>query len=132
MIELFVTVPAAAPNEIPLPTVAVPPIVPDIISEPFSPLVPFLVMAPTLDPKAFWKSEVAVTINASIKTCCVLTSISFSTASITSKSGFLPLTIIDLVIFSSVIWIVLKVLVPSGPWDLNKFSKVVLASDGLI
>ena len=34
VIELFVTVPAAAPNAIPAPVVAAPPIVPEIISDP--------------------------------------------------------------------------------------------------
>ena len=46
--------------------------------------------------------EVASTINASINTCLVLTSISLITLSTTSKSFALPLTIIDLVVFSSV------------------------------
>ena len=49
-----------------------------------------------------------------------------------SKSGFRPLTIIDLVILSSVIERLVRVLVPSAPCDANKFSIVFLASDGLI
>ena len=52
VIELFVTVPAAAPNDIPAPVVAAPPIVPDIISDPASPETPFSVMAPILVPKS--------------------------------------------------------------------------------
>ena len=53
VIELFVTVPAADPNEIPELVVAAPPIVPEIISDPTSPEVPFSVIAPILVPKAF-------------------------------------------------------------------------------
>ena len=41
VIELFVIVPAAAPKLIPAPVVAAPPTVPDTISEPASPDVPF-------------------------------------------------------------------------------------------
>ena len=54
-------------------------------------------------PGSFSKVEEASTINTSIKTCLVLTSISLITLSTTSKSFSLPLTIIDLVDFSSVI-----------------------------
>jgi len=48
---------------------------------------------------------VAFTTNASIRTCSVLISISVSTLSTVSKSLSLPLTIIDLVAVSSVIFI---------------------------
>ena len=66
-------------------------------------LLPFLLYAPpNLAPKALSNSESASTIKASIKTCFVLTSISLITLSTTSKSFSLPLTIIDLVVFSSV------------------------------
>ena len=50
VIELFVTVPAAAPNDMPAPSVAAPRMVPEIISEPLSPESPFSVIAPILDP----------------------------------------------------------------------------------
>ena len=56
-------------------------------------------------PNALSKSELASTINASIKTCLVLTSISLIILSTISKSVSFPLTITDLVVFSSVILI---------------------------
>ena len=57
---------------------------------------------PNLVPNALSKLESASTINASIKTCLVLTSISLITLSTTSKSFSFPRTIIDRVVFSSV------------------------------
>ena len=90
--EILALDPVAAPTELP-PTV--PPA-----------LVPLLVYAPpSLLPNAFSNVEDASTINASIKTCLVLTSISLITLSTTSKSFSFPLTIIDLVVTSSVICI---------------------------
>ena len=69
--------------------------------------------------------------NASIKTCLVLISISLTTLSTTSKSFSLPLTIIDLVVISSVIWIGVKELSP--PADcVNNSSIVCFACDGVI
>ncbi|OUT69126.1 MAG: hypothetical protein CBB76_08795 [Crocinitomicaceae bacterium TMED16] len=60
---------------------AAPPIVPVTTVEPFSPDIPFLDIAPILVPNSFAKVEVTSTIKASIRTCLVLTSISFITAS---------------------------------------------------
>ena len=76
-----------------------------ILLEPVPPiLLPFLEYAPpNLVPNARSKVESASTINASIKTCLVLTSISLITLSTTSKSFSFPLTIMDLVVVSSVI-----------------------------
>ena len=62
----------------------------------------FIVEANSDFERALSKSEFASTINASIKTCLVLTSISLIRVLTTSKSFSLPLTIIDLVVFSSV------------------------------
>ena len=81
-------------------------------------------------PKACSKSESASTINASIKTCFVLTSISLITLSTTSKSFSLPLTIIDLVVTSSVIWIGEKEASPLT--DVNNSLIVAFACAGLI
>ena len=78
---------------------------------------------------ALSKSESASTINASIKTCLVLTSISLIILSTTSKSSSLPLTIIDLVVTSSVICIGLK---PEPPVDVNNSLIVVFACAGEI
>ena len=91
-----VLAPMSAPEPVAAPTV-LPPTVPPA-------LTPFLVYAaPNLFPSACSKLDVASTIKASIKTCFVLTSISLMTLSTTSKSFSFPLTIIDLVVFSSVI-----------------------------
>ena len=81
-------VPAAAPNVTPAEVVAaLPPLViPEIVVVPFAPLSLTLI-APTRAPNALANFEFAVTINASIKTCLVLTSISLITASMVSKSG---------------------------------------------
>ena len=92
----------------------------------------FSVIAPTLAPNALAKDEVTSTIKASISTCLVFTSISVSTASITSKSGLCPLTIIDRVVSSTVILTLLIVAAPSAPWIANKSSNVALACAGLI
>ena len=81
-------------------------------------------------PNALSKSEFASTINASIKTCLVLTSISLITLSTTSKSFSLPLTIIDLVVISSVTVIGVKVASPLP--DENNSSKVAFACEGAI
>ena len=67
---------------------------------------------------------------ASIKTCWVLLSISLITLSTISKSFSLPLTIIDLVVFSSVTCIGTK-LAPD-PTDVNNSVIVALASAGEI
>ena len=83
-------------------------------------------MPPNLVP-SFFKSEFASTINASIKTCFVLTSISPIILSTTSKSSLLPLTIIDRVVISSVICIGEK---PTSPVEVNNSLIVVLASAG--
>ena len=86
----------SAPEPVGAPT-DVPPTVPPA-------LIPFLVYAaPNAFPRALSKLDVASTMKASIKTCLVLTSISLITLSTTSKSFSYPLTIIDLVVFSSVI-----------------------------
>ena len=132
MIELFVTVPAAAPNDIPPGVVAAPPILPLTTVDPFSPDIPFLLIAPILVPKAFANDEVTSTIKASIKTCFVLTSISSKTFAMTSKSSLCPLTIIDLVVSSIVIFRLDITLAPSAPCVANKSSKVVFASVGLM
>ena len=68
--------------------------------------------------------------NASIKTCLVLLSISLITLSTISKSFSFPLTIIDLVVFSSVTWIGIKL--PVVPEDVNSSVIVALASAGVI
>ena len=92
---------AAVPSDIEAPSpcgapTELPPCVPPI-------LVPLLVYAaPKALPKFCSKVEDASTINASIKTCLVLLSISLITLSTISKSFSFPLTIIDLVVFSSV------------------------------
>ena len=68
---------------------ALPPaVIPEIVVVPFPcDVLSLTLIAPTLAPKAFANSEVASTINASIRTCFVLTSISLITESITSKSS---------------------------------------------
>ena len=132
IIELFETVPAAALRATPAAVVAAPPTVPVIIVDPFSAAVPFSVIAPILDPNALAKSDVTSTIKASMSTCLVFISISVSTASITSKSGLCPLTMIDRVVSSTVILILLIVAAPSAPCVENKSSKVALACAGLI
>ena len=86
--------------------------------------------APSFVPKALSKFEVASTINASIKTCLVRTSISLITLSTTSKSFSLPLTIMDLVVFSSVICIGTKA--PLVAVEVNSSVMVALASAGEI
>ena len=91
-----------------------PAVIPEIVVVPFAPLSLTLI-APTLAPKALAKVEVASTINASIKTCFVFTSISLMTASIVSRSGSWPLTIIDLVVSSTVILKLVIVAAPSAP-----------------
>ena len=65
--------------------------------------------------KSLANEEVTSTTNASIKTCLVFTSISFITASITSKSSFWPLTIIDRVVSSTVIFKLFITAAPSAP-----------------
>ena len=75
-------------------------------------------------PRALSKLEPASTINASIKTCFVRTSISPIILSTTSKSSLFPLTIMDLVVTSSVIEIGLKDVSPDA---LNNSVIVVLA-----
>ena len=104
------------PSVLPLPAALIEP-VPEVIDPSVVPIVdpptvppnlsrfPLTKAAPSLFPSALSKEEVASTINASISTCLVLTSISLITLSTTSKSFALPLTIIDLVVFSSVTWI---------------------------
>ena len=82
---------------------------------------------PNLVPSALSKSESASTINASIKTCFVRTSISPIILSTTSKSSLFPLTIIDLVVTSSVICIGLK---EDSPDEANNSVMVVLACAG--
>ena len=79
-------------------------------------------------PKDLSKAEFASTINASINTCLVLTSISLTTLSTTSKSFSLPLTIIDLVVFSSVTCIGTNEDPPA--LDVNNSVSVALASAG--
>ena len=60
----------------------------------------------------------------------VLTSISLITLSTTSKSFSLPLTIIDLVVFSSVTWIGINE--PELDVDVNNSVMVAFASAGEI
>ena len=79
-------------------------------------------------PNALSKSELASTINASIKTCLVLTSISLIILSTISKSVSFPLTITDLVVFSSVILIGVKL----SSIDAKSYVKVFFASAGVI
>ena len=67
-----------------------------------------------------------MTIKASINTCSVLISISLRTLSTVSKSFSFPLTIIDLVAVSSVIFIGADA--PSLAW--NNASMVDLANSG--
>ena len=135
---LFAIVPAAAPRATPPGVVAAPPTVPDITEE--SPLAfgPPFDMAPTLVPKACLNVESTVTINASIKTCFVFTSIALITASMVSTSDLLPLTIIDRVVFSTVILILLIELMGAAPAPpveavlVYKSCKVFLACSGLM
>ena len=96
-VKASVTPPIAA-DELPVPDEV-------ILLAPVPPIfLPFLEYAPpNLVPNACSKVESAYTINASIKTCLVLTSISLITLSTTSKSFSFPLTIMDLVVVSSVI-----------------------------
>ena len=70
----------------------------------------------------------AFTTNDSIRTCSVLISISVSTLSTVSKSLSLPLTIIDLVAVSSVIFIGDVDASPEPVW--NNSSIVAFANSG--
>ena len=65
-----------------------------------------------------------------MRTCLVLISISLINLSTTSKSGSLPLTIIDLVVFSSVTWIGMNDASPD--LEVNNSSSVVFACDGVM
>ena len=87
--------PAAPPKLTPAAPPAAAPAKPSVVVVTPS-LTPFVAIA-ILDPSFLSKLELALTINASIKTCSVMVSICFTNLSTISMSGFLPLTRIDLV-----------------------------------